>query len=69
MFYTGLFEDYRIAQAILLSCDPKEQKALGRKVKNFDPKVWDAYCKDIVRRGNMAKVRVVMRLYGLLSVN
>eukprot|EP00163_Fabomonas_tropica_P016319 TRINITY_DN29310_c0_g1_i1.p1 TRINITY_DN29310_c0_g1~~TRINITY_DN29310_c0_g1_i1.p1 ORF type:complete len:200 (+),score=46.34 TRINITY_DN29310_c0_g1_i1:130-729(+) len=28
--------------------NPKKQKALGRKVQNFDGDVWDKYCRDIV---------------------
>lgn len=33
-------------------------KALGRKVRNFDPKVWNETCRDIVKAGNMAKVMI-----------
>ena len=53
---TVLFGDEEIASEILASDDPRHQKALGRKVKPFDEKVWGANCKDIVKRGNMAKV-------------
>jgi ribA/ribD-fused uncharacterized protein len=35
--------------------DPREQKKIGREVKNFDKKKWDQKVKDIVFRGNMAK--------------
>ena len=45
-----------MAGEILASDDPRHQKALGRKVRQFDEKVWGANCKDIVKRGNMAKV-------------
>jgi ribA/ribD-fused uncharacterized protein len=34
---------------------PKAQKELGRKVKNFDPKVWDDAARRIVFQGNWAK--------------
>lgn len=34
---------------------PKEHKALGRKVSNFDVEQWKRNSQDIVRRGNMAK--------------
>jgi ribA/ribD-fused uncharacterized protein len=34
------FKDYDIGLKILNTFDPKEQKALGRKVKNFDSTVW-----------------------------
>ncbi len=46
-----------MAEEILKSHDPKEQKAMGRNVRNFDPDVWNQNCKEIVRRGNEAKVR------------
>ena len=42
--------------AILKSHDPREQKAMGRKVSNFDPEIWSQNCKDIVKQGNIAKV-------------
>ena len=51
-----LFKDKEMAAKILASRDPKEQKAMGRQVKDFDPKVWGDNCKDIVKRGNIAKV-------------
>ncbi len=50
-----LFGDVEIAEAILLSADPGKQKALGRRVKNFDEGVWDAQKYEIVRRINYAK--------------
>ena len=34
---------------------PKEMKAYGRAVKNFNKEQWDASCYDIVKRGNEAK--------------
>jgi predicted NAD-dependent protein-ADP-ribosyltransferase YbiA (DUF1768 family) len=51
-----LFKDEGVAGKILESRDPKEQKAMGRGVKNFDLEAWNSKCKDIVRRGNEAKV-------------
>ena len=50
-----LFNDTKVAQQILKSSSPKTQKALGRKVDNFDQKIWDRHCCDIVYRGNYAK--------------
>ena len=41
---------------IMKSHSPRDQKALGRKVHNFDEEVWTANCKEIVKTGNMAKV-------------
>lgn len=52
-----LFKDEPIAQQILSTSDQKQQKALGRKVKNFDPTIWNANCKRIVYEGNEAKFK------------
>jgi ribA/ribD-fused uncharacterized protein len=35
--------------------NPRQQKALGRKVTNFDPNRWEAACEEIVFRANLAK--------------
>lgn len=51
-----LFKDSDVATEILKSHDPREQKALGRNVRNFDDKVWNQHCKGIVKKGNLAKV-------------
>ena len=40
---------------ILASDNPKEQKALGRKVKDFDPDEWNRVAKKFVFIGNYAK--------------
>ena len=45
-----------MAAKILASKVPKEQKAFGRQVSNFDVDEWNSKCREIVRRGNMAKV-------------
>jgi len=50
-----MFHDYDIAEQVMNSKNPRDQKALGRKVKNFDKKIWEAYCRDIVYDGNVAK--------------
>ena len=44
-----LFKDEEIFKKILNTSNPKSVKALGRKVKNFDEKVWDKYKKIIVK--------------------
>lgn len=36
-----LFSDEAIAKKMLATEDPKEHKALGRKVRDFDGGVWD----------------------------
>ncbi|KND58051.1 hypothetical protein BVER_00316 [Candidatus Burkholderia verschuerenii] len=46
-----LFDDDAIAQAVLATHLPKEQKALGRKVRGFDLKVWEAKRESIVYVG------------------
>lgn len=46
-----LFNDHEIAEKIMATKDQKEQKALGRLVKNFDGKVWDEKCLSIVTVG------------------
>ncbi|XP_070564198.1 N-glycosidase YbiA-like [Ptychodera flava] len=50
-----LFHDEEMAKKILETDKPKAMKAFGRKVKNFDPKLWSDRCRGVVKRGNMAK--------------
>lgn len=50
-----LFGDKETEAKIMASTSPKEQKALGRLVANFDPEIWNANAKAIVFRGNYAK--------------
>ncbi|MBD3918432.1 NADAR family protein [Paenibacillus sp. PR3] len=50
-----LFKDNEVMKAILKSSNPKEMKALGRAVRNFNSDVWDRQCYEIVKRGNLAK--------------
>lgn len=50
-----LFEDIEIAEKILLSKDVREQKALGRQVRNFDAKIWEKEAINIIFKGNKAK--------------
>ena len=45
-----------MAATIMVTDSPRDQKALGRKVKNFDGKKWKENCRYIVKRGNIAKV-------------
>lgn len=61
-----LFKDYEIADAIMDTNNPREQKALGRKVLNFDKDVWESVCRDIVFRANYAKFTQNEYLYKLL---
>ena len=50
-----LFGDDEIFNAIFFANSPREYKALGRKIKNFDDKVWNEHKYDIVVSGNKAK--------------
>ena len=50
-----LFEDYEMAFNILNNNNPKDIKAYGRKVSNFNEKVWDENKEQIVLKGNILK--------------
>lgn len=50
-----LFEDEEIAVKMAKTTDPKEHKALGRKVKGFDKNVWDREKSRIVEEGSWLK--------------
>jgi len=50
-----LFGDDETGQNILATDSPREQKALGRLVKNFRYDIWAANAKNIVYNGNKAK--------------
>lgn len=50
-----LFEDREILASIMRSSDPKEQKAFGRQVKNFNSDRWNTVAKDFVFNANFAK--------------
>ena len=58
IFSVELFNDDQVAIKILESTDPKIQKELGRRVRNFDPSVWSDHCDDIVKLANYIKVHV-----------
>ena len=50
-----MFKDIEIARKIMKSTNPKEHKALGRKVNNFNPKKWADESFEIVKEGNRTK--------------
>jgi len=50
-----LFKDHDAAKEILKTDHPQEQKAIGRKVKNFDQSIWQKKSVDIVDEANKAK--------------
>jgi ribA/ribD-fused uncharacterized protein len=50
-----LFDDAGVAAEILAATHPRDHKALGRKVKNFDDAAWKRARERIVLDGNRAK--------------
>ena len=50
-----LFHDTETCAKIMSADNPKEYKALGRLVRDFEPQTWDDCKFDIVCRGNRAK--------------
>jgi ribA/ribD-fused uncharacterized protein len=46
-----LFRDNHTAQMIMNTKSPREQKALGRLVKNFNKSIWEEYARQIVYEG------------------
>lgn len=50
-----LFGDTDTAKRIMEATHPKDQKALGRLVSNFNPKLWDTHNMKIVTMGNIYK--------------
>ncbi len=50
-----LFGDLPIAEEILSTTSPAQQKKLGRQVKNFDQEVWRREREKIVQEGNYYK--------------
>ncbi|UKB79710.1 NADAR family protein [Chryseobacterium sp. MEBOG07] len=50
-----LFNDAEIEEEILKAATPNQAKALGRKVKNFDPTIWDEHKYEMVTQGNLLK--------------
>ena len=49
------FDDSESYEKIMATKSPHEQKAIGRKVKNFDVEKWKPVCEDIVYSGSYAK--------------
>lgn len=54
-----LFNDEEILSQIMASTNPGKAKALGRKVRGFQPEEWDAAKFDIVVEGNLHKFRQI----------
>ena len=50
-----LFNDAEVYDEIMAADNPRDYKKLGRKIRNFDGKVWDTKKYEIVVEGNKAK--------------
>ena len=50
-----MFGDEEMLSKIMESTDPKEMKAYGRAVRNFDKDLWESACFEVVKKGNSAK--------------
>ena len=63
-----LFADDKTLALIIKSTNPKEQKALGRKVASFNAVEWERHAQNIVKKGSFAKFTQNPRLIKLLEV-
>ena len=61
-----LFSDSEALQRILATSEPRQQKALGRRVRGFEADRWQAVARNIVFRGNRAKFTTHRDLLALL---
>lgn len=61
-----LFGDKEAMEKILKSKSPRDQKAEGRKVKNFDTVIWESKCKQIVYEACKAKFQQNSQLLKML---
>ena len=50
-----LFNDFESMEKILLAEHPREQKKIGRQIKNFDESLWLQHRFEIVKQGNLLK--------------
>jgi len=50
-----LFNDAAVLDEVLATDSPIIAKKLGRRIKAFDPAVWDAHKYELVRQGNLLK--------------
>ncbi len=52
-----VFQDFDTADKILTETNPREQKALGRQIKNFDQQYWEKVRLSLVTMVNLHKFR------------
>lgn len=62
-----LMGDTATCREIMAAFNPREYKKLGRKVRNFDPVLWDREKYNVVLRGNLAKFSQNPRLLEFLD--
>ena len=63
----AFFEDWSIAEQVMNTPgNPKKQKALGRKVKNFNVEKWATVAKKIVYSGSYCKYKQNIEFWELL---
>lgn len=57
-----LFNDVDSAIKIMATNSPRDQKAIGRKIKNYDQKLWDEKKYELVKTGCRAKFQQNFKL-------
>ena len=62
-----LFGDDEVFNEIMMAHHPHDYRKLGRKVRGFDPELWDAKKRDIVVEGNKAKFSQNPELFAFLD--
>lgn len=50
-----VFNDHEAYEQIMSTKSPRDQKAIGRRVKNFDASVWSPISREVVYQANYAK--------------
>lgn len=68
MYHKALtFKDTRAMDKIMSLDHPRDQKAAGREVSNYDDNVWASKRVDVVKRGNELKFSQNPHLMGVLE--
>jgi len=62
----ALFHDTDAYEEIMIESDPSKQKAIGRKVKNFNKDEWEEIARKVVYEANLAKFTQHPDLYDFL---
>lgn len=60
-----IFGDIESEKLIMITQNPKEQQAIGRRIKNFDSKKWDEVKYELVKKGLREKYNqnIVLKNY------